>query len=45
MEAIKRAENVYFCTAAVELRSKSRIRIHKNSTTNITFVMISDIAL
>jgi hypothetical protein len=30
MEAIKRAENVYFFTAAGELRIKSRIRIHQN---------------
>ena len=29
MEAMKRAKNVCFCTAVVELRSKSRIRIHQ----------------
>ena len=43
MEAMKTAENVCFCTAAVELNQESKNI--KSSTTNITFVMISDTVL
>jgi hypothetical protein len=44
MKAIKMAENVYFCTAAVVLRTITSIRVHKILTTNVTFLVIYDIS-